>query len=338
MQVLIQKGIMMTGSGLSHFSISNNGSLVFVKGNVIEPANSLALIDLKGQSEYLNFPSGRYQSPRFSPDGKSILITRAQEKSNLWIYGMERGTISRFSDKEHDAFWAVWTPDGKRIVFNSNLDGGEYANLFWKKSDGTGYTKRLTTNKYHQQPKCWSSDGKILIFTEGTNPETGMDIWMLSMEGDSTPKPFLNSRYNEALPELSPDGRWLAYVSDESAREEVFVCSFPGKESVTQISTEGGTEPVWAPDGKSIYYRDWSGKKLMIESFIADPEPRVGKPILLFQGKFKGTTGLFGRNYDITPDGRRFLMIEQGESKSMATQINIVLNWFEDLKQQVPNN
>jgi eukaryotic-like serine/threonine-protein kinase len=331
--VLIQKGVMMSGSALSHFSVSENGSLVFITGNVIEQQNRIALVDHKGNSEYLNFPSGRYQSPRFSPDGKNILIVRSQEKSNIWIYGMERGTLSRFSDKDYDAFWAIWSPDGRRIVFNSNLDKGAYANLFWKRSDGTGQAERLITSKYHQQPKCWTKDGNTLLFTEGINPETGMDIWMRSFDGDTNPKPFLKSRFNDALPEISPDGKWMAYVSDESGREEVVVCSFPGKENIVQISTDGGTEPLWAPDGKSLFYRDWSGRKVFEVSFSDNPEPLAGKPALLFQGKFKGTTGLFGRNYDITPDGKHFLMIERGENKSTTNQVNIILNWFEELKQ-----
>jgi Tol biopolymer transport system component len=187
-------------------------------------------------------------------------------------------------------------------VFNSNLDGEPDLNLFLKMSDGTGPARPLTDSKIHQQPKSWSANGKSLIYTEGIHSETGMDIMILQMEGDSTPKPLFNSRFNETHPSLSPNGQWLAYVSDEPGREEVFVCQFPGLENITQISTNGGMEPLWAPNGKEIFYRDVSGDRIMAVSFDSDPELRIGKSSLLFQGKYKECTGPWGRNYDITPD------------------------------------
>jgi Tol biopolymer transport system component len=116
------------------------------------------------------------------------------------------------------------------------------------------------------------------------------------------------------------------------------VCSFPGRESFTQISNAGGYEPLWAPDGKKLYYRDITGQRLMSVSFVSDPELYVGKPILLFQGKYSSGGGPWGRGYDITPDGKKFLMIEPEGGKSEVTQINIILNWFEELKQKVPND
>jgi len=326
---IILKGVMMDNGGLAHFSISDDGSLIYLPGNINESDNKLILVDHNGDFESLNIQVG--QSPRFSPDGNEILYTRSQERSNVWIYGLERGTQRLFTDKNTEASWAIWTPDGKRIVFNSNLAGPEL-NLFWKMSDGTGQTERLTRSNYHQQPKSWGNDGRTLIYTEGYHPETGIDIWRIQIEGDTTPKPILNTIFNETHPSLSYDGHWLAYVSDESGQEEVFVCSFPDLRNKTQISTDGGMEPLWSPDGKELYYRDLSGNKLMAVSIITEPYLDPGKPRLLFQGIFIGSTGPWGRNYDITPDGKRFLMIEQGAMKSDATQINVIYNWSEELK------
>jgi Tol biopolymer transport system component len=338
--VVILKGVLMTYSFFLHFSISGNGSLAFIPENIPDKSElKVVSVDLKGKSESLNFPAGNYYGPRFSPDGKNILITRVQEQSSLWIYGLERGTINRFSDNELSAFWGIWSPDCKNIILNTTLPGDTYSNIFRKRSDGSGTMDRLTTNNYfHQLPQCWSADGKYLIYTELVNPKTGFDIWLLPMERDSAPRPFLNSELNEGLPAMSPDGRWLAYVTGNAGQEEVFVCSFPGKENILQISIMGGTEPLWAPDGKEIYYRDRAAKNLMGVSFIAEPELRVGKPAIVFPGNYATTGSLAGRDYDISPDGKRFLMIEYGEEKSTVTQINIVLNWYEELKKLVPAN
>jgi Tol biopolymer transport system component len=207
--------------------------------------------------------------------------------------------VTDLCEKELETYWAIWTFDLNRIVFNSNLDGEAEVNLFWRRTDGTSPATPLTDSKYHQQPKCWSADHKTLIYTEGINPETGIDIWMLRIEGDTTPKPLFNSRFNETHPTFSQDGRWLAYVSDEPGREEVFVCLFPELSNFAQISTEGGMEPLWAPDGKEIFYRDASGDRIMAVSFESDPELHISKPSLLFQGKYKGSSGPWGRNEDL---------------------------------------
>ena len=330
---LIHSGVKASLNSSAQYSISNEGSLAFLPGEYEESSHSLLLVDHEGVVESLDFQAEYYMSPRFSPDGKQLLITRIEENPNLWIYGLERGTSRRFTDKEFHTFWGIWTPDGKEIVFNSNLHGGTEMNLFRKRSDGRGQEERLTTGNYHQLPKCWSKDGKLLLYLEGIHPETGMDINMLPMEGDTIPIPLFNSRFNESHPILSPDGRWIAYVSDESGLEEVFVSSFPGLERTIQISTEGGIEPLWALDGKVIYFRDFTGDKLMSVSFITDPELDVGKPILIFQGKYLGSSGPWGRNYDLSPDGKQFLMIKEERVESAATQINVILNWNENYLQ-----
>ncbi len=333
--VPILEGIMTTRRGLAHFSISESGSLCYVLGGILAGEGKLVWVDHNGKVEHLPFSLGEYQSPRLSPDGKQLVVTRVQTQANLWIYGLERGTSRRLTDEEGDEYWAIWTPDGKRIVFNSTRFGGPMAFLLWKPADGSIPAERFAVGEYNQQPKSWSANGKLLVLTEGVNPVTGMDIWMLRIEGDRKPEPFLNSRYNEIHPIFSPDGRWIAYVTDESGREEVYVRPYPGPGNITTISTDGGMEPVWAPDGKELYYRDVSGYKMMAVSFITEPDLRIGKPRLLFEGKYKGSWP-WGRNYDIAPDGKRFIMITDEEEKQMPTQINVVLNWFEELKRLVP--
>jgi hypothetical protein len=180
----------------------------------------------------------------------------------------------------------------------------------------------------------------VLAFTE-INPTTGYDIWVLRM-GDPSQgsgqvrkaQPFLRTPFNEAAPRFSPDGRWLVYASDESGRFEIYVQPYPGPGGKWQISTEGGTEPVWNRNGRELFYR--SGNKMMAVDIATQPGFAAGKPRMLLEGPYLPTPATFP-NYDVSPDGQRFLMLKPTEQAQAAqTQINVVLNWFEELKQKVP--
>ena len=152
--------------------------------------------------------------------------------------------------------------------------------------------------------------------------------------GDRKARPFLRTQFDETAPRFSPDGHWLAYISDESGRDEVYVQPYPGPGGKWQISTEGGTEPVWSPNGRELFYR--SGGKMMAADIAAQPGFTVGKPRMLFEGPYQ-TAWTDLPNYDVSPDGQRFLMLKPIESADAApTQINVVLNWFEELKRRVP--
>jgi hypothetical protein len=331
---LVFEGIQRGNLGLANFALSDSGSLVFVQGSVKPLENELIWADLEGNVERLPFPIAFYQSPRLSPDGKQLVVSRLDNMPNIWIYGLERGTSRRLTDEEGSEYWAIWTPDGKRIVFNSTRTGHPAAPLLWKPADGSSPAELFTEGKNHQQPKSWSADGKVMAITEGLDPETGIDIFIVRIDGDRKPEPFLNSRFNEIQPLFSPDGRWIAYVTDESGRDEVYVRPYPGPGDLIPISTDGGMEPVWNPDGKVLYYRDASGDKMMAVSFIAEPELRVSKPRLLFEGKYTGGAP-WGRNYDIAPDGTRFIMITEESQSEKPTQINLILNWAEELTRSI---
>jgi serine/threonine protein kinase/Tol biopolymer transport system component len=333
---LIFGGIQRGDRGLANFALSDSGSLVFVQGSVKPLENGLVWVDLEGNAEHLPFPLALYQSPRFSPDGRQLVVSRLENLPNLWIYGLERGTSRRLTGEEGAEYWAIWTPDGKRIVFNSTQTGHPAIPLFWKPADGSRPAELFTEGKNHQQPKSWSADGKVMAITEGLDPETGIDIFIVNIEGDRKPEPFLNSRFNESQPLFSPDGRWIAYVTDESGRDEVYVRPYPGPGDLISISTDGGMEPAWSPDGKVLYYRDFSGDKMMAVSFVTEPGLRVGKPRLLFEGKYFGGAP-WGRNYDISPDGTRFIMITDESQSERPTQINLILNWAEELKRLIPS-
>ena len=190
----------------------------------------------------------------------------------------------------------------------------------------------MTTSEYTQAPSSWSPDGQLLAFTE-INPTTGYDIWVLRM-GDRKAQPFLRTPPTKLCPRFSPDGRWLAYISDESGRYEVYVQSYPGPGGKWQVSTDGGTEPVWNRNGRELFYR--SGDKMMAVDIATQPSFSAGKPRMLFEGPYLPTQTTCP-NYDVSPDGQQFLMLKPSEPAEAApAQINVVLNWFEELKQKVP--
>jgi len=188
------------------------------------------------------------------------------------------------------------------------------------------------TDELQQSPGSWSPDGETLALVT-LHPTNNYDISLLQMR-DLRLMPFMNSRFREGFPEFSPDGRWLAYTSDESGREEVYVRSFPGKERRWPISSEAGTQPLWARTGKELFFRRSS--QVWAVDFRADADVPPGKPHLLFdQPGF--APGVPLRSYDVSPDGKGFLMVKLEERKPQpVTEMILVQNWFEDLKRLVP--
>ena len=185
----------------------------------------------------------------------------------------------------------------------------------------------MTTTDRGDVASSWSPDGQTLAYQEST-PGAGFDLWVYRLS-DHKAQPFLQTRFNEIAPRFSPDGRWLAYASDESGRYEIYVQPYPGPGGKWQISTDGGTEPVWAHNGELLYRN--ADKMMAVETntkstFSAD------KPKMLFEGRYATYNTMPA--YDVTPDGQRFLLAKTGEQGPQ--EINVVLNWFEELKQKIP--
>jgi eukaryotic-like serine/threonine-protein kinase len=323
----------------SQYSISDNGSLIYLSGGTQGTQRRMVWVDRKGAEQPLAAPARVYRQPRLSHDGRRVAVTIDEQGNQIWLYDLSRGTLTRSTFEGDRNTDAAWTPDGKRIAFESNKEGPQ--NIFWQLADGSGGLERLTTNDYAQYPLSWSSDGQLLSFVE-LNPATGRDIWVLRM-GDLSAgsgqarkvQPFLRTTFDETSPQFSSDGRWLAYTSNESGRYEIYVQPYPGPGGKWQISTEGGTEPVWNPNGRELFYR--SGDKMMAVEIAAQPSFAAGTPRMLFQGEYVPAPLTFP-NYDVSPDGQRFLMLKPVEqAESASTQINVVLNWFEELKQKVPS-
>jgi serine/threonine-protein kinase len=171
-----------------------------------------------------------------------------------------------------------------------------------------------------------------VLVVDGNSTATGRDIYVLR-PGDSVLQPLVRTPFNEGSPTLSPDGRWLAYSSDASGRYEIYVQPYPGPGGRSQISTQGGTEPVWSRNGRELFFR--SGDKMMVVAIETRSGFSAGKPKTLFQGLYQPTP-ILEANYDVAPDGSRFLMIKPGGEEQGPTQVNVALNWFEELKRLVP--
>ncbi len=319
------------GSRHAAFSVSRSGSLVYVPGEAQQGEFQLVWVDRTGAVEPLGAPPRQYRQPALSPDGRSLAVALVGNPYEIWVYDILRTTLTRLT-YEGDNRVPLWTPDSERIAFRSTRAGAP-GNLYWKRADGSGEAERLGTSDESQTPRAWSSDGSVLAFHTGRVGDD-YNLWTLPMDGERQPRPFLQTPFGESEPKFSPDGKWLAYVSDESGRREIYVQPYPGPGGKRQISTDGGNEPVWARGSGELFYRN--GNQMMAVEITTEPTFVAGTPRLLFEGTFQQSAGNLAA-YDVTPDGQRFVMLQEGgpDSESL-TQINVVLNWFEELKERVP--
>jgi serine/threonine-protein kinase len=318
-------------AGAAQYSISATGTLVYVPGGVQADQRRLVWVARNGAEQPVAAPARAYMFPRISPDGRRVAVGITEQETQLWLYDVSREAMTRFTFEGNVSLNAAWTSDGKWIAFQSSKEG-QPPNIYWQRSDGSGGLERLTTSEYPNVPMSWSPDGQLLAFME-VNPSTQRDIWILRM-GDRKAEPFLKTRFDESVPRFSPDGHWLAYTSNESGRYEIYVQPYPGPGGKWQISTEGGTEPAWNSNGRELFYR--SGDKMMAVDIATQASFAAGKPRMLFQGPYERTAAT-APNYDVSPDGQRFLMLKPADTgESAPTQINVVLNWFEELKSRVP--
>ena len=201
---------------------------------------------------------------------------------------------------------------------------GTTQRIRWVPADGSGEPEHILEGKYNRHPEAWSPDGKLLLFSED-HADTKMDLWTLDQNG--VEKPLLTTRFDEQSARLSPNGRWLAYESNESGRFEVYVQRFPGPGGKWPISTGGGQVPVWARNGRELFYRN--GDQMLAVAIQTEPSFVAGRPEVLFEGKYLN-------RFDVAPDGQRFLMVARPEPP--PNRIHVVLNWTGELSELAPTN
>jgi serine/threonine-protein kinase len=295
--------------------------------------HTLVWVDRQGREQPIKAPPRAYTYPRISPDGTKVAVYIFDQENDIWIWDLTRETLTRLTFDSRLDRMPLWTPDGRRIVFSSQRGGGD--NLFWQAADGTGPVERLTESPNAQFPTSFSPDGTRLVFRDQT-PDGASDIGVLALEGEPRATPLMQTAYAEWNPELSPDGRWIAYQSNESGREEIYVRPFPKVEAGRwQVSTRGGTRPVWARNGRELFYLVGQGR-VMAVPIQPGPAFVFGNPQVMFDGPYLAPQP--GRTYDVSPDGKQFLMIKEGgiDQRSTPREIVVVLNWSEELKRLVP--
>jgi serine/threonine-protein kinase len=331
------------GAGSAQFSFSETGNLVYVAGSGEGQKVSIYWMDREGKFTPLRETPGDYRNPAFSPDGKRLALDIIDgNRRDIWVYEWERDTLTRLTFAGEENGFPLWTPDGQRIVYSSRGSGGA-SNLWWIRADGAGNPQRLTESTRTEWPRSWHPDGKVLAFRQ-SNPGTNVDILTLAMEGDEKsgwkpgePKPFVNSAALEDVAVFSPDGRWLAHISYESGMPEVYVRPFPGPGGKWQVSMGGGGSPKWSRNGRELFYRAADGRIMVVTYTASGDSFRADRPQLWSPGQV--IFGLGGSiNLDLHPDGRRFAVLKAPDTVETAAvnKVNIVLNWFEELKRRVP--
>ena len=324
----VLSGISSEQTGTMDYAFSKNGTLVY------HPARSevskLVWVDRQGKAQPLTDIQRDFRWPRLSPDGRRVaVVIRTANGANIWIYDIARATLTPLTFKGRNVV-PVWAPDGRRLAFTSNRAGPR--NLFWMLTDGTGEAEQLSTSLESQNPNSWSPDG-LLAYRQTTDGADG-DIWVLPLDGEREPREFLVTQFFGTYPTFSPDGHWIAFQFNQSGRFEIYIKPYPGPGGMVQISTNGGVQPVWAPDGQELFYRNRNPTRMMAVSIQTEPTFEAGTPRLLFEGEAY-SIGPEGRRYDVDSEGR-FLMMKKEQQG--AAQINVVINWFEELKRLVPTD
>ena len=278
------------------------------------------------QEEFLDTPAAAYIGPRVSPDGTQVAVRIGEGDGAIWIADPNRGTLSRVT-AEGTAAWPVWTPDGQHVVFTSDRDGE--VGLFRKSADGTGDVERLATvdGASSLVSGSWSPDGNLLTF-DLVRTDDDRDTGVLSMDSDPSWEPLLTAAAVEFGSAISPDGRWVAYTSNDTGRLQVYAQRFPNLSERQRISTDRGSVPTWSPDGRELFYYHSEG--MFAVTIASGSALSAGNPEVLFQGLYYNLGQ--GRNFDVAPDGERFLMIKETDRAG----INVVLNWTQELLERVP--
>ena len=314
---LVVEDVLSNGtSGVGHFAVSANGTLIYEAGGGAE--TTLVWIDRRGGETPVRPEPGLYSQARLSPDGTRIALTMTADSDQVFVLDPARNTLARRTF-EGSSSWPAWTPDSRRLTYSSVKADGQI-NVYWRPADGSGVEERLTTDAEHSQwVSGWSSDGRLLMIEE-----IGGGLSYLTMDGTPTRHDLLETAWNKDTPRLSPDGRWLAYASSESGSLEVTVQPFPSLDGKYLISTGGGTSPRWSRDGRQLFYWAAPGRIIAV-TVTTEPVFSASTPTVLFEGPYLS-------DYDVTPDGQRFLMIKTPASGLETGHFRVVTNLSAELR------
>ena len=316
------------GSSSLNLSFSSDGTLVYIPGSLPIPRSALVWMDRMGHTEPLPFEPQVFNGVDLSSDGRQLAVSQLDAgEFDLWLYDLQRGRQEKLTHESNNVR-PVWSHDGGTLAFTS-LRRGAF-DIFSKEMERVDLVKPLLTDDEHDVFALdWSRDGRFLIYGK-TTPETGEDIWVLPREDPSEPQALVSSPFAELFGQVSPDGNWFTYGSNESGRQEVYVQPFRDTGRRTQVSINGGNQPHWSPAGNELFFYS-EGQLMVVRYESREGRFDAGEPQPLFEvpGFLNGSE----YSYAVAPDGQRFLMLKNVDKDP---QINVVLNWFEELKERVP--
>jgi Tol biopolymer transport system component len=292
----------------------------------------LVWVDRAGTVEATPLPERNYENAAIAPDGTRAIVQIGEGTTSLWIYDFGRNALTPLAGGGLSSQAPLWTADGARVFYRGTRKG--FRNVFWRLVDGSGDEERLTTKPdVSQTPTSVSANGQWLLFNENGPQEHGggVGIWVMRLDGDRTPRRLFAAPAGESDGQFSPDGKWIAYQAAVSTRQEIYVAPFPGPGPRRQVSTDGGTEPLWSRDGRELFFQ--SGTRLMSVTVTPGTTFSASAPRLVHEGRFLKTVN-GNTPWSITKDGRRFLRIQQVEPERPVTHISVVLNWFDEAKRR----
>jgi WD40 repeat protein len=331
---VLDEVLMSRNSGVANYDVSVTGDLVYAAGPMDKGERTLVWVDRNGNAEPLKLPPKAYLHPRISPDLRQLALEIEGPNHNFYVYDFAREVLSHMTT-DGVSHWPVWSPDGTRLVYRSGAMG--HFKMWQVPADGSHPAEQLPGTGTSQSAESWSPDGHALAYTAIT-PEAGSHIMVESLEGEHESRPFADIKAAAGSPKFSPDGRWLAYCSNETKKPQVYVQAFPGPGPKTQVSSDGGTDPVWKRTGGELYFRN--GDKMMAVQVSTAPTFAAGHPRTLWEGHYShgmstscGPPGATSSNYDVTADGKRFLMIkDEAPDTAVSKQIIVVLGWADEVK------
>jgi serine/threonine-protein kinase len=338
--VVVLTGVIAANDVYVEYDISEGGAIVYASQGAEQFEARLTMASFDGVLSSIPVGMADAYTPRASPDGRFVAFQRrAPGQGSLWLHDVQRGITRQLTADSAQAWWMTWTPDSRRLIFNSFYPSraDTSVDMYEIAVDGWSEPRLISDGRFHQIPHSVTPDGQSLVYNELVD-DRQLDIMARTLEGDTHVETLVASDEDDFHPTISPDSEWLAFASSRTGQWEVYVQPFPGPGGVMQVSSGGGAEPVWAPDGNTLYYRVPSGRKIMAVDVsaptIASAEATLdlGRPRFVLEGSFF-TCSKWGRSYDVTPDGEHFVVISQDWPGAQRKMFNVVVNWSTEVNQ-----
>jgi serine/threonine-protein kinase len=318
--------VLMLPTGTAEFDVARDGTLVYVTGGGAAARRRLVWVDRRGrQEEIRGMPIRPYAAARLSPDGSRVAVQIGDGDNDIWVWDLARETLTRVTTDAGVDHSPLWTPDGQRLIFTR---GDNMGALFWQAADGSGPAERLIESSTIRRATSVLSAGSAVLFTEVA------DVMMLTLDEGRRVHPVVRTPQPEQHGVISPNGQWLAYAGFDGALQ-IFVRPFPNvNDAITQVSTSGGSQPLWASNGRELFYLSLDGS-LMSLPVVPGQTWKAEAPVRVIDPDVLRDVSISLRTYDVSPDGRRFLVIKDAPGERTAAsppQIIVVQNWVEGWK------